>query len=346
MHKYLPSKKFSYILLSIILALGIIYFFSWLRNRPVSTVKISGIEAKAKVQEFMALDTDGDDMKDWEEALWKTNPNKTDTDGDGTSDSAEIKINRDPLKQNINPANQEPSDKVSPEIIAENKKTEEEFNALSVTEKMGRMLFSQYVATKKANTELTELDKLQIIESTISNLPAIDFKSYSVDEIRTIDSVENNFLREYSNTIAEIILTNLKTEAEDIETILSDLSNTDDSLKTDAEIKIIFDRFDPLIKKNQKTVASLLTVTLPKILSKEHMDLINSFGEIYESLVLMQESASDLIILVPLLNTYDLSVEKLSYNLTNLAKKIASLKIAYESQLEYGNQFFNVIILK
>ena len=44
-------------------------------------------------------DTDQDGLKDWEEALWKTNPKNPDTDGDGTSDGEEVNSGRDPNKK-------------------------------------------------------------------------------------------------------------------------------------------------------------------------------------------------------------------------------------------------------
>ncbi|PIR70315.1 MAG: hypothetical protein COU46_02105 [Candidatus Niyogibacteria bacterium CG10_big_fil_rev_8_21_14_0_10_42_19] len=47
---------------------------------------------------YSAVDTDGDELKDWEEILWGTDPNNSDTDGDGTPDGKEIEEGRDPLK--------------------------------------------------------------------------------------------------------------------------------------------------------------------------------------------------------------------------------------------------------
>lgn len=42
-------------------------------------------------------DTDNDGLRDWEELLWKTDPNNSDTDFDGTSDGEELALGRDPL---------------------------------------------------------------------------------------------------------------------------------------------------------------------------------------------------------------------------------------------------------
>lgn len=294
----------------------------------------------------MALDTDGDGMKDWEEALWKTDPNKTDTDGDGTSDSDEIKLNRDPLKQNINPANQEPSDKISEAVIAENKKVEEEFNALSETEKVGRMMFSQYIATKKLDSELTATDKTQIVESALANLPLTTFEIYSKDEILTTDQSDNETLRTYTNNVALILIENLKIKTETVDDILTDFSNITNDADLKTETSKIFKRFSPLVEKNKKTVSDLLGLRVPKVILAEHLDLLNAFQKTYQSLDIMQKSTNDIITLLPVINNYDLVSQNLANSLASFSKKISDFKIKFSSESDYGYQFFNVIIFK
>lgn len=44
-------------------------------------------------------DSDDDGLKNWEEGLYGTDPEKADTDGDKTLDGEEIRLNRDPLKK-------------------------------------------------------------------------------------------------------------------------------------------------------------------------------------------------------------------------------------------------------
>jgi hypothetical protein len=347
MNKYLPSKKFVYILISIISALCIVYI-SYIfinKNKTNKTAPIS-TETIKKAQEFISLDTDGDGLKDWEEALWKTDPKNKDTDGDGTNDGEEILLNRDPLKPNINPPGQEPSDKIDEKIIAAEKKAEEEYSQLTATEMVARQLFSQYIATKKIGGQLTETDKFQIIENSIINLPQITFKKYTEKDLVISNASDNESLKNYSNSVAEILLTNLRTEIENIDTIITDFSNiTDDTKATEQTIEI-FKRFTPLILKSQKTVSSLLKVTVPKALLNEHLNLLNSFEEIYESVDLMQKSATDLVTLIPLINHYEISTQTLGQNLEILANKILSLNITYINKTDFGYQFFNVIMFR
>lgn len=47
-------------------------------------------------------DSDSDGLQDWEEKLWKTDPNNPDSDKDGANDGDEIAQNRNPLKKGPN----------------------------------------------------------------------------------------------------------------------------------------------------------------------------------------------------------------------------------------------------
>jgi len=69
--------------------------------------------ASALPEKIAQIDTDKDGLADWEEVLWKTNKNNSDTDGDGTSDSAEIAAGRDPKKAGPDDAITNPADRVN-----------------------------------------------------------------------------------------------------------------------------------------------------------------------------------------------------------------------------------------
>ncbi len=346
MHKYFPSKKFILVIFSIIVAIGLVLSFNLFKRDNSDQIKSLNFESQTKIQEFIALDSDGDKLPDWEEALWKTDPNKTDTDGDGTSDSEEITANRDPLKTNTAKAEKEPNDKISPEIIAADKKAVDDFNSLTTTEKMGRLLLSQYVATRKIDTPLTETDKLQIVENTIVNMPPTVFKIYSEKEILINDFTDNEALKKYSNEVAGIILTNLQTPTEKIDNIINDFANITNDAQITEQTQIIFKRFDPLITRSQKTVLSLLKVNVPRVFLNEHLSILNSFQEIYQSLDIMKKSGKDIITIIPVLNHYSTSSQNLADSLVNLIKKISTLKVIYATKNDYGYQLFNVIMFK
>ena len=69
-------------------------------------------------EKIAQVDTDKDDLADWEEALWQTDKNKSDTDGDGTSDGEEIAASRDPKKAGPDDAITNPADRIN--VLARN----------------------------------------------------------------------------------------------------------------------------------------------------------------------------------------------------------------------------------
>lgn len=91
--KYLPSNKI--LILLLILGLGLAGWF-WL---PLKTAVPKNAVFNQTREKSSALnnDGDGDGLKDWEEELWRTEPDNPDTDGDGTLDGQEIRERRDPL---------------------------------------------------------------------------------------------------------------------------------------------------------------------------------------------------------------------------------------------------------
>lgn len=94
--KYLPSKKFSIVMISAIaiiaIVFGIFYYFS--KNKSYGKkdngviVENTLIESQT-IEELIKNDADGDGVLDWEEALWGTDKNKKVT-FEGKSDSAYI----------------------------------------------------------------------------------------------------------------------------------------------------------------------------------------------------------------------------------------------------------------
>jgi len=105
--KYLPSKKFAIVFLLVALSLagGWIYFSFFKKSKIEEIASLIALD-RDFVQEFKRrsqnLDSDNDELKDWEEALWKTDPNNPDSDADGYSDKQEVDAGFDPLDSSSN----------------------------------------------------------------------------------------------------------------------------------------------------------------------------------------------------------------------------------------------------
>lgn len=87
--RYLPSKKFI-ISLSILLAIVALFFgIRFIAQKAAKNIDPSKITV-SNLMNPVEVDTDGDGIYDWEEALWGTDPKNPDSNADGIPDSAEI----------------------------------------------------------------------------------------------------------------------------------------------------------------------------------------------------------------------------------------------------------------
>ena len=96
MQKYLPSKQFVKTISLALLAALIVFIVGKILNKKV-VWENSGSDANvvlAEDSDFFSQDKDEDGLYDWEEALWGTNPDVKDTDGDGVDDKKFVENKR------------------------------------------------------------------------------------------------------------------------------------------------------------------------------------------------------------------------------------------------------------
>ena len=171
MKKYLPSKKFIYLIVSFIVV-GIILFvvFNVLFSKKsiFSSKKEGNIGVdRLSVLKLIQTDSDGDGIADWEETLWGTDKNNP-SSFDGISDSKYIENKKKEL--NID--------------------TTKDENRLTETEKFAREFFSAYMAMKASGqVDATTINNFSnALGQKIANPAIID--QYSEKSI-AIDSTNN-----------------------------------------------------------------------------------------------------------------------------------------------------------
>ena len=122
---YLPSKKFIAIVFLLALSAGALFYLGkFVKLKPDLKTSLKNIVNQGFVSELAKrtenLDSDNDGLKDWEEALWKTDPNKKDTDGDGFSDKNEVDGGFDPADPASNSRTGKKIQKVNYPVTADN----------------------------------------------------------------------------------------------------------------------------------------------------------------------------------------------------------------------------------
>jgi hypothetical protein len=151
-------------------------------------------------------DTDSDGLKDWEEAIYKTDPENPDTDGDGTSDSDEVHQNRDPLKKGPDDKIVEPTSDTAnantPEIDPKNftqnfTKALLESGALSSIDENGNLAPGDFL------NNLNIPDSIHV-ESLFANVPSVSRKDLTI-----VDANDPAFIRDYFTKAGQIYQTTL-----------------------------------------------------------------------------------------------------------------------------------------
>ncbi|MEK7099499.1 MAG: hypothetical protein AAB916_03190, partial [Patescibacteria group bacterium] len=104
----------------------------------------------------LTRDADTDGLKDWEEAIFRSDPHNPDTDADGTNDGDEIKQNRDPLV----PGPHDAMATSTPEFVAWDDAPPGSVNLTGrLAQSLGQQLIAQRLINPEASIDPTAIAK-------------------------------------------------------------------------------------------------------------------------------------------------------------------------------------------
>lgn len=312
--QYLPSKKFLIILSSIIVALVLIFVSKTLINLNNQNNKKLTVAEKKEIalrEEFLTIDSDSDGLKDWEESLWQTDSKVADTDGDGTNDGDEIKAYRDPLKPNTASKGQEPNDKFDATEVAKTKKMMDEYAALNETEKFSRTLFSNFLATKKIDSEMTKTDVIDFVNNTLTEMPEKTLsQKYTINDLDVLISSKEIDLKNYTKSMKSILEANLLPYINKNLTIFQDaITNSDPS-----KLK----ELDKSIGGYKNAISAVLKTKTPSIYTEDHLTILNSLDDILSTTEDMKIFFDNPIVLMPSINLFPVVMSNLYTSLQNI----------------------------
>ncbi len=281
---YFPSGNF----LLAILALLIVVILVGLANEytptektvvyqnPSGTLKARSIDSL--VTAATSVDTDSDGLKDWEEALWRTDPKKKDSDGDGTTDGEEIRLKRDPLKKG-------PADALTAEQIAAG--TLGSVENLSATDKFARDFFAQYVQAKQSGESVDAVTQSQIVSQVLSqsNLTSAA-RVYAEGDLTVHNDGSSAALKSYGNAMGTVLKADPYEGGREREI---DIANRALATQNKSELA----KLDPIIVVYTSMIKNMLTVSVPRDVVAYHLPLLNSLNGILESIRGMKKILDD-----------------------------------------------------
>ncbi|HEY4483452.1 MAG TPA: hypothetical protein VI953_04745 [Candidatus Paceibacterota bacterium] len=254
--------------IGILAMLGASYFFLGSKKSDES----GSITTLAVPTTLPDKDSDGDGLKDWEEALWNTDPQVADTDEDGTSDGQEVATRRDPAKAG-------PSDKMLP-VTSPTPGTDGTTKAYAYeydpklgstpTEKLALNLTSNYLLSS-AGQPLSDAEKA----SLVSNLVADTAKALPSPKVFALSSLKvrpttDESLLDYFNALATI-LQNASPGSID-EAVIMQSVMTSNNLNDMVALKKIGVKFSQAATK-------MIALSVPERLAAYHLAFANDFAQ-------------------------------------------------------------------
>jgi len=272
-------------------------------------------------REQLTKDTDLDGLKDWEEELWATDPNKADTDGDGTPDGEEIRQGRSPVVAG-------PND-ILDELTIESKINPEIESDLTRTDKFSRELFARYTNAKVSGDYTLDgyYDVFyKNIEDEVTNSQS---KAYFESDIKIIYTENTALLKTYGNAVGEAF------KGERSEQLEHELAIVESASTGHPEELLKLKEHEEAYKKIRD---KLLLIEVPDGLVITHLELLNSIESIYEGVVGMQHIFDDPVKATAMTERYPQAIETLPTSLKTLAQFFREKKITFK-QSDGGYMF-------
>lgn len=270
--KFLPSKYFRGVLLSLVFVfvlVGASYALAQKKNTDRADSKTSELLAEGVTQNSLynlvaEKDEDNDGLKDWEENLWGTDPNKADSDFDGTPDGEEVTSNR-------NPALAGPDDQLNINISVDGKTPIITDEKLTETDILARNAFVKYLEAKQGGNEITAETSSAIASSVIKQgAIKISGRLYADSDIIISNNNDQKSLREYGMKMGAVILKYPAPAENEIEILKRALEeNSPNELK----------KIDKIIFNYEHTLADALLVSVPKESVSIHLTVLNRLSD-------------------------------------------------------------------
>ena len=280
---FFPKSRKARFILAVLafLIILIIVLIKFSRNTEPPIKNIVNNSRATREAELARLnqDSDEDGLKDWEEEIYGTDPQKADTDGDKTPDGEEIKLGRDPLKPG-------PKDHL-PVPLAEKKESPAK-SENNLTQKIIDK-FNEKFILPRLNDPSTNIDNTILSRDILKDLPAnISYPSYFTEKDIAIlknDSPENfkSYLEGFNASIndsfknlntPEIMIFSEALQAEDL-----------------SQLSIL----DVYLSAYQTALAKLIKLPVPPAFANLHLAYLNATRRQQAAVEKMRRAESDVI---------------------------------------------------
>ena len=234
-------------------------------------------------------DSDSDELKDWEEILYHTDPRNPDTDGDGTPDGEEVRQGRDPTKPNTSKDTKKPNDYFAAAApLADS--AAPAGAAPNLTADFTRTFLRGPLAQMLAGTE-PQVDTKGVeryADRLKGNSVLADAPRFTATDIKINPATDDQTIVQYFAAVKETFrLLSSSRGRNELDIVADALINQDYS--GTAELAPYPDAY-------QKAINNLKALHAPKDFSDYHLALLNYLSKFKRSVELLQKIESDPIL--------------------------------------------------
>jgi len=300
---YLPSKKFQKSLLVFVVLVGVIFIIFFISsNQKEKYASRKGLAINNKtIEDVVAIDTDGDGVYDWEEALWGTDKNK-DFTFEGTSDSTYIENKRKTLNLN----------------------TEVNTKELTETDLFAREFFKVYLALNSQGVDKEAINNFsnalgqKIINPVIENFYSdrnikfadIDNNESKINYYLKIQKLFNDYRTDYG----------LGNELSILSTSVSEYENNNNENQTKRQNELLL-----VGQAYQEFATKVINTPVPESLSTYHLQIANNSHNVGTSILNAAQVVKDPIVGLSALSSYEKYTQDLVDSVAELEKIIEEI---------------------
>ena len=324
-----PTRKIIPVFIVCLIVIGGIFALLEYKNqaKTINNEAVLSVTDQKLIDSVATKDTDGDGLKDWEEALWQTTPNNPDTDADGTNDGEEIAQNRDPLKKG-------PNDQLTLETASTTPKTA---SPLTTSAQFSRELFTRYVTLKQnGGGDPADFENYSDLVQTYIDKEAtvMAAKTYAAADFKVIANETPDDIRRYGNEFGALFIAD---EIPDMENELVVLQRA-----TENNNPLELTKLDANIAAYKKILNGLLKISVPKTFLPDHLTLTNAIATVLVGIEAMKLTFSDPIKAAAGLKNYPDAAGNLLPLLQSIGSGLEASGVSF-AQTETGYRFINLI---
>ena len=324
-----PTRKIVPVLIACLIIIGGLFALLEYKNQA-KTINNEGVISVADqklIDSIATKDTDGDGLKDWEEALWQTAPNNPDTDGDGAKDGAEIAAGRDPLKKG-------PDDQLTLESASTTPKITK---PLTASNQFSRDLFTRYVTLKQTGSgDPADFENYSdlVVSYIEQEAAALATKTYGAADFKVNTNETPADIHRYGNEFGALFIADEIPDMENELVILNQATETNNPL----ELK----KLDANIAAYEEIRAGLLKIAVPNRFLPDHLTLTNAVETILIGIESMKLTFSDPIKAAAGLKNYPDASSSILPLLRTIGGGLEESGVTF-TQTEMGFRFINVV---